>query len=95
MKVEFMPGIDFISGSIKEKNGNRFVFKHRASDKPGHGRMYLYSANAYVRKKPVSEKEIAARVLFDKRVKCVKQLMDEQHITKSEAWQIAKDTIKS
>ena len=35
MKVEFMPGIASMSGTVKTKNGDRLVFMHRASDGKG------------------------------------------------------------
>ena len=95
MKVEFMPGIAAMSGSVKTKNGDRLVFMHRQSDGKGHGRAYLRSKESYQRSTPVSDKEIAARVLFQNRVQLVKQLMTEHKCkTKAEAWRIAKEQIK-
>ncbi|MBR4548154.1 MAG: hypothetical protein IKO66_08965 [Paludibacteraceae bacterium] len=95
MKVEFMPGIASMSGSVKTKNGDRLVFMHRASDGKGHGRAYLRTSKDYQRSTPVSEKEIAARALFQNRAQLVKQLMTERRCkTKAEAWKIAKEQIK-
>ena len=95
MKVEFMPGIASMSGSVKTKNGDRLVFMHRASDGKGHGRAYLRTSKDYQRSTPVSDKEIAARVLFQNRAQLVKQLMTERRCkTKAEAWKIAKEQIK-
>ena len=95
MKVEFMPGIAAISGTLKGKNGDKLVFMHRQSDGKGHGHAYLRSKESYKRSTPVSDKEIAARSLFQKRAQLVKQLMTERRCkTKAEAWQIAKEQIK-
>ena len=91
MKVEFMPGIAAITGSMKSRNGKRVVFTHRQGDKPGQGRMYFRSADDYVRSTPPSEKELAAQLLFRKRAKRVKQLMAENpKLSKAEAWAIVK-----
>ena len=95
MKVEFMPGIASMSGTLKDKNGNKLVFMHRQSDGKGHGRAYLRTPKDYQRSTPVSDKEIAARVLFQNRAQLVKQLMTEHKCkTKAEAWKIAKEQIK-
>jgi len=95
MKVEFMPGIAAISGSLKCKNGNRIVFTHRHSDGKGCGHAYLCTPKNYQRSAPVSDKELAARALFANRANLVKQLMTERRCkTKAEAWRIAKEQIK-
>ena len=95
MKVEFMPGIASMSGSVKTKNGDRLVFMHRQSDGKGHGRAYLRTSKDYQRSTPVSDKEKVARSLFAIRAQLVKQLMTERRCkTKAEAWRIAKEQIK-
>ena len=95
MKVEFMPGIAAMSGTLKGKNGYKLVFMHRQSDGKGQGRAYLRSKESYQRSTPVSDKEIAARSLFQNRAQLVQQLMTEGRCkTKAEAWQIAKEQIK-
>ena len=95
MKVEFMPGIAAMSGTLKYKNGNKLVFMHRASDGKGHGRAYLRTSKDYQRSTPVSDKERVARSLFAIRAQLVKQLMTERRCkTKAEAWRIAKEQIK-
>ncbi len=95
MKVEFMPGIASMSGTLKGKNGYNLVFMHRQSDGKGHGRAYLRSKDSYQRSTPVSDKERVARSLFAIRAQLVKQLMTEHRCkTKAEAWRIAKEQIK-
>ena len=95
MKVEFMPGIASMSGTLKGRDGYKLVFMHRASDGKGRGHAYLRSKESYQRSKPVSDKEIAARSLFATRAQLVKQLMTERRCkTKAEAWRIAKEQIK-
>ena len=95
MKVEYMPGIAAMSGSMKFKNGHRLVFTHRESDGKGHGHAYLRTKENYQRSAPVSDKELAARVLFEKRSNLVRQLLAEHRCkTKAEAWRIAKEQIK-
>ena len=95
MKVEFMPGIAAMSGTLKSRNGYKLVFMHRQSDGKGHGRAYLRTQKDYQRSTPVSDKEIAARVLFQNRAQLVQQLMTERRCkTKAEAWRIAKEQIK-
>ena len=94
MKVEFMPGIASMSGTVKTKNGDRLVFMHRASDGKGHGRAYLRTQKDYQRSTPVSDKERVARSLFATRAQLVKRLLAEHQCkTKAEAWKIAKEMI--
>ena len=64
MKVTFSAGIDSMSGSVKEKNGARLLFKKCRSDQPGHGRAYLLPRDTYVRKTKPSEKELHVRTKF-------------------------------
>ena len=82
-----MPGIAAISGSMKSKNGKRIVFTHRASDKPGNGRMYM--RQEYQRTAPVSDKEIAARNLFKQITAKVAAMTEEEKKTFCEHWKKA------
>jgi len=94
MKVTYAEGIKAISGSTRQKNGIRMVFTHRKTDKPGEGRMYLRGPKAYERKTPLSEQEIIARILFEKRQAYVRELMREKKLTKKDAWAIAKEVVR-
>ena len=95
MKVEFMPGIAAMSGTLKGKNGYKLVFMHRQSDGKGRGHAYLRTQKDYQRSTPVSDKEQVARSLFALRARFVKLLLAERRCkTKAEAWQIAKEQIK-
>ena len=97
MKVTLMPGIESISGSMKQKNGKHVVFRtfrhpsaHRSGDKP-ETRMYLYN---YERKTAVTKAERANRGVFAECAKLASQLLREGKAkTKKEAWHIAKDRI--
>ena len=67
MKVELAAGIKSLSGSIKQKNGSRIVFKtfskpsvNRKSDKET--RMYLIPP--YKRTSPVTKNELRQRTRF-------------------------------
>ena len=89
-----MPGIAAMSGTLKDKNGNKLVFMHRQSDGKGHGRAYLRTQKDYQRSTPVSDKERVARSLFAIRAQLVKRLLAEHQCkTKAEAWKIAKEMI--
>lgn len=92
MKVEYMPGIESITGSIKDKvTGKRVVFTRCRSDKPGHGRMYFRSNNDYVRSTPLSDKEIKARQLFAERQAQARELVRAGKCKSlKEAWKIIK-----
>lgn len=86
MKVEFMPGIESVSGSLKQKNGNRLVFTHRRSDKSGQGRLYLRHASDYQRSTPVSDKELANRQRLARISLMAKNLSEEQKKAYLEDW---------
>lgn len=94
MHVIFMDGIDGVTGSIKTRNGGRLVFTKPKNSQKGHGRMYFRPANAYERKVPYSENEMAAMDLFKERAALVRKLMLKQHMTKAEAWKVAKQQIR-
>ena len=95
MKVTLMPGIESISGSVKQKNGKCIVFKtfrkpsiHREGGK-AETRMYMFGN--YERSTSVTEKELAARSLFAQRAEKVKRLMTSNpRLSKKEAWEMVK-----
>ena len=94
MKVEFLPGIAHISGSTKPRTGKRMVFRHLKSDKPGHGHLTICSSDAYERRTPVTERELAAKRLFSVRASYVKQLIDRTPgLSRAQAWAMAKADI--
>ena len=94
MKVTFMPGIDSVSGSMRNRKGERIVFTKHRGDQPGHGRMYIRSERTYRRTGEPSERELRARALFAQRRAYVEQLIaDGKCRTKAEAWTIAKRDI--
>ena len=100
MKCELIAGIESISGSMKQDNGTRVVFrtyrKPSVNRKNGESetRVYIRSAESYQRKKPLTEKESKARGLFAKRQAYVQELMASgKYHSKTEAWKIAKKEI--
>ena len=96
MKVEFMPGIASMSGMVKNSGRKRVIFRHYASDRPGHGHATICSSSAFVRKTPLTEREIAARELFSSRVSYVKQLCAANpRLSRAQAWKIAKADIRA
>ena len=97
MKVEFMPGIKSISGSTKSRStGKRLVFRHFKSDKPGHGHLTICSSDAYERRTPVKERELAAMRLFSARASYVQKLIKRTpDLSRAQAWAIAKADIPS
>ena len=77
------------NGFFAKRNTKGFV----PSD--GHWRFIVLCAELTRNKLYVSDKEIAARSLFQKRAQLVKQLMTERRCkTRAEAWRIAKEQIK-
>ena len=96
MIVEFAGGITAASGTLcKNRNGSRIIVTTRRapSSNKNKVRMYLRSANSYIRKQPLSDAEIAARNLFSRRAKYVRELMDAG-IRRDKAWQTAKIAIQ-
>ena len=92
MKVTYMPGIAFISGTMKTKSptDKRLVFIHRKTDKIGQGRMYIQQP--YERSTPVTTEEKQRRQRFKQLAIRVAQILKEQKsLTRKEAWQIAKN----
>jgi len=94
MKVELIPGIASISGTLyKGKNGMRIVATTRKAPTTNKQKvhMYLRSEESYQRKTPYSKEELKRQELFAKRQSYVKELMAaEPGLTKKEAWDIAK-----
>ena len=96
MKVEFMPGIASMSGIVKNCGRKHVIFRHYASDRPGHGHATICSSSAFKRKTPLTEREKVARELFSIRVSYVKQLCAANPgLSRKEAWKIAKADIRA
>ena len=81
MKCTLMPGIKSISGSKKQKNGTRIVFK--TFSKPSVNRSSETETRVYLmrrqeRSTPLSENEIAARNRFSEAATYFKNLSEEQ-----------------
>ena len=102
MKCELIAGIEAISGSLKQKNGTRVIFrtyrKPSVNRKDGESetRVYIRSEESFQRKKPLSEKECKVRGLFVRRQAYVHELMTSGRCrTKKEAWKIAKEEIRA
>ena len=96
-RCEFIPGLGLVSGTLRkstyrDKNG---VHTTRLFAQVRNGKQRIYMRQETPRSTPPSEKELAARKLFEKRSALVWQLMEEQHISRSEAWKIAKEQISS
>ena len=98
MKVELMPGIASISGTLfKGKNGLRLVATTRKAPTSNEQktRLYLRSDESYKRKTPYSKAELKRQDLFAKRQSYVKQLMAaDPGLSKKEAWSKAKQDIQ-
>jgi len=91
-----MPGIAGASGTLcKTKYGARIIITTRKAPttNPNKVRMYFRPANSYQRKTPVSQHEMQVRSLFTRRQALVSELMRTQHLSKAEAWKIAKHEI--
>ena len=96
MKVTFMPGIASMSGIVKNCGRKHIIFRHYASDRPGHGHATICSSHAYERKTPLTEREKAAHELFSRRAAYVKQLCAANPgLSRKEAWKIAKADIRA
>ncbi len=87
-----MPGIESISGSMKQKNGSRIVFKTfskpsvNRGDKP-ETRVYLMRRQE--RSTPLSGNEIAARNRFAEAATYFKNLTEEQRMAYYKPWESA------
>ena len=67
MKIELMPGIASMSGTLcKAKDGSRIVFATRkaATTNQNKVRAYFRTADSYKRRTPPSENELKTRGLF-------------------------------
>ena len=77
-----MPGIESMSGSIKQKNGKMMVFKtfRRPSTKRPNGKpeTRVYFMSKWQRSTPPSEKELCARIRFTAASTYWMSLTDEQ-----------------
>jgi hypothetical protein len=90
MKVELMPGIKSISGSIKQKNGRHMVFK--TFNRPdGKKETRAYSI-IYERRTSYSPKEKAAQERFAICAQAVKRIRLVARINRKEAWELAKQS---
>ena len=89
MKVTFAAGVEAISGSIKQKNGSRIVFKtfskpsvNRKSDKET--RMYLIPP--YKRTSPVTKNELRQRTRFAQAADLVARMPEDEKKRIAEEW---------
>ena len=89
MKVTFAAGVEAISGSIKQKNGTRIIFKtftkpsaNRKSDKET--RMYIMPPQK--RTSPVSEKELKHRARFAQAADLVARMPEDEKKRIAEEW---------
>ena len=81
MKVTLMPGIESISGSVKQKNGKKLVF--RTFRKPSASRGGKPETRAYLmtpqeRTTPLSEAEMRQRSKFAKASEACRLMTSEQ-----------------
>lgn len=95
-KCEFMPGLGLVSGTLKKSTyrDKEGVHTTRLFAQVRNGKQRIYMREETPRSTPLSEREIAARVLFDKRSAMVRELMVKDHISRREAWRMAKEKIK-
>ena len=92
MKCTLMPGIKSISGSMKQKNGTRIVFK--TFSKPSVNRSSETETRVYLmrrqeRSTPLSENEIAARKRFSEAATYFKNLSEKQRMAYYKPWKSA------
>ena len=92
MKCTLMPGIKSISGSMKQKNGTRIVFK--TFSKPSVNRSSETETRVYLmrrqeRSTPLSENEIAARNRFSEAATYFKNLSEKQRMAYYKPWKSA------
>ena len=91
MKVTLMPGIESISGSVKQRNGNKLVFKtfrKPSASRGGKPETRAYLMTTKERTTPLSEKEINIRRRFHHATVACSQLSKEQ-------WHAYADEFKS
>lgn len=92
MKCTLAAGIESISGSMKQKNGSRIVFKTFSKPSANRGskpetRVYLMRQQE--RSTPLSENEIAARKRFSEAATYFKNLSEEQRMAYHKPWESA------
>jgi hypothetical protein len=92
MKVTLLPGIAEISGSIKQKNGNKIVFMTRTNSQgKRETRAYMRDKSSYQRTGKPSKKELNARSIFTLRQAYVTELLTSGKVSsRAEAWKLAK-----
>ena len=76
-----MPGIESISGSIKQKDDSRIIFKtftKPSVNRKGKTETRIYLAQKHERTTPLSKAEIAARKRFFMVAQRIKNLTDEE-----------------
>lgn len=93
MRVTLPAGFESISGSIKQKNGSKLVFK--TFKRPSVNRTTQTETRAYImqkheRKTPLSDNEIAARQRFKEASEFVAKLSKEQKSAFADQYKIAK-----
>lgn len=92
MKCTLMPGIESISGSMKQKNGSRIVFKTFSKPSVNRGskpETRVYLMQRHERKTPLSKNEIAARNRFGEAATYFKNLSEEQKMAYYKPWKSA------
>ena len=93
MRVTLPDGIESISGSIRQKDGSKLVFK--TFTKPSANRVGKTETRAYfmpkhVRKSPLSDAEIKARQRFKEASEFVAKLSNEQKSAFADQFKISK-----
>ena len=92
MKCTLMPGIKSISGSMKQKNGTRIVFKtfsRPSAKRSSETETRVYLMRQKERSTPLSANEIAARKRFTEAATYFRNLSDEQKMAYYRAWKSA------
>lgn len=92
MKCTLTSGIESISGSIKQKNGSRIVFKTFSKPSVNRGsktETHVYLMRRQERSTPLSENEIAARNRFAEAATYFKNLSEEQRMAYYKPWKSA------
>ena len=92
-KCEFMSELGLVSGTLRKSTyrDKEGVHTTRLFAQVRNGKQHVYMREEHPRSTPLSEREIAARVLFNKRSAKVRELMTKDHISRSEAWKIVKE----
>ena len=93
MRVTLPDGIESISGSIRQKNGSKLVFKtfkRPSVNRVGKTETRAYFMPKHERKTPLSDNEIAARNRFKEASEFVAKLSNEQKSAFADQYKIAK-----